>query len=116
MPPRIVTVRHCEFCLPGSACRVHRAGVECESCDSTGFEDVRHSDRVCAACDGSGTRKRKPGRPITTGSSATQRIVYRVTAAQRAELDEEARRLGLSSADLAAKARAFPKLGTEVKR
>lgn len=60
--------------------------------------------------------RRKPGRPVTTGSSSTQLIVYRVTAAQRAELDEEARRLGLSSADLAAKARAFPKLGTEMKR
>ena len=59
---------------------------------------------------------RPPGRPVSTGSAATKLVRYRVTAAQRAELDEEARRLGLSSADLAAKARAFPKLGTEVKR
>ena len=63
-----------------------------------------------------GGPRRGAGRPITTGSSATRCITYRVTAAQRAELEEEARRLGLSSADLAAKARAFPKLGTEVKR
>lgn len=48
------------------------------------------------------------GRPVSTGSSATKPIVFRVTAEQRAELDAEARRLGLPSADLAAKRRAFP--------
>lgn len=48
------------------------------------------------------------GRPVTTRSSTTKPVVYRVTAEQRAELDAEAARLGLASADLAAKRRAFP--------
>lgn len=53
-------------------------------------------------------RRPRAGRPVSTGSSATQRVVYRVTAEQRAELDAEATKLGLGSADLAAKRRAFP--------
>jgi hypothetical protein len=61
--------------------------------------------------------KRKPkhggarpgaGRHVTTGSSATRPVVFRVTAEQRDELEAEARQLGLASADLAAKRRAFP--------
>ncbi len=48
------------------------------------------------------------GRPITTGSAITKKVVFRVSAAQRAELDAEAKRLGLSSADVAAKRRTFP--------
>jgi len=60
--------------------------------------------------------KRKPGRggarpgagrPVSTGSGSN-RVVFRVTAEQRAELDAEAARLGLTSADLAAKRRVFP--------
>lgn len=60
--------------------------------------------------------KRKPGRggarpgagrPVSTGAG-TNRVVFRVTSEQRAELDAEAARLGLASADLAAKRRAFP--------
>ncbi len=50
----------------------------------------------------------KPGRPITTGSAATKKVAFRVSTAQRAELDAEAKRLGLSSADVAAKRRTFP--------
>jgi hypothetical protein len=55
-----------------------------------------------------GGKRPGAGHPITTGSNATARVVYRVSAAQRAELATEAQRLGLSSADLAAKRRAFP--------
>jgi len=60
--------------------------------------------------------KRKPGRggarpgagrPVSTGAGSN-RIVFRVSAEQRAELVAEAARLGLASADLAAKRRAFP--------
>lgn len=53
----------------------------------------------------------KPGRPVTTGSAATKKVAFRVSAAQRAELDAEAKRLGLSSADVAAKRRTFPEGG-----
>lgn len=59
-------------------------------------------------------RKRKnapgAGRPrgsTTTGSDATKRVVYRVSTAQRAELDAEGATVGVSG-DLAAKRRAFP--------
>lgn len=55
-----------------------------------------------------GGRRPGAGRPATTRSGATQRVVYRVTSEQRAELSAEAARLGLASADLAAKRRAFP--------
>ena len=63
------------------------------------------------------TDKRKPGRggarpgagrPVSTRSSTTKPVVFRVTAEQRAELYAEALALGLGSADLAAKRRAFP--------
>lgn len=50
----------------------------------------------------------KAGRPVSTGSSTTKPIVFRVTAEQRAELAAEAAQLGLPSADLAAKRRVFP--------
>jgi len=59
--------------------------------------------------------KRKPGRggarpgagrPVSTGAGAN-RIVFRVSNAQRDELAAEATRLGLSSAALAAKRRVF---------
>jgi len=55
-------------------------------------------------------KKTKPrrGRPVTTGSKATAPVSYRVSAAQRAELQAEADRLGLESANEAAKRRAFP--------
>jgi len=60
--------------------------------------------------------KRKPGRGGArpgagrprSPDSAVLRVAFRVTAEQRAELDAEAARLGLPSADLAAKRRAFP--------
>lgn len=52
--------------------------------------------------------KRRPGRPVTTGSDSTMPVVYRVSAEQRAELEREAKRLGLASANAAAKRRAFP--------
>ncbi len=51
---------------------------------------------------------RKPGRPTTTGSKHARPVHFRVSTAQRAELDAEAKRLGLSSADVAAKWRTFP--------
>jgi len=53
-----------------------------------------------------------PGRPVSTGSDGTKEIRFRVSAAQRAELEAEAARLGLSSADLAAKRRVFQGTGT----
>lgn len=53
-------------------------------------------------------KKRGPGRPVTTGSDSTMPVVYRVSADQRAELEREAKRLGLASANAAAKRRAFP--------
>jgi hypothetical protein len=53
-------------------------------------------------------KKRGPGRPVSTGSDSTPPVTYRVSAAQRAELDREAKRLGLASANEAAKLRAFP--------
>jgi hypothetical protein len=49
-----------------------------------------------------------PGRPVSTGSDRTREVRFRVSAAQRAELEAEATRLGLSSADLAARRRVFP--------
>lgn len=54
---------------------------------------------------------RRPGRPVSTGSDSTRPVQYRVSAAQRAELEAEARCLGLASADAAAKRRAFPNQG-----
>ncbi len=50
----------------------------------------------------------RAGRPKTTGSRTEKPVRFRVSNAQRAELDAEARRLGLSSADVAAKRRTFP--------
>lgn len=52
--------------------------------------------------------RRSPGRPVTTGSDSTRPVQYRVSAAQRAELEAEAKRLGLASGNEAAKLRAFP--------
>lgn len=60
-------------------------------------------------------RQRKPrtvtpkpkGHPVTTGSGLTPPIQYRVSVAQRAELEEEGHARGIS-ADRAAKLRAFP--------
>jgi len=49
----------------------------------------------------------RPGRR-TTGSKSTPTVSYRVSASQRAELAAEAARLGLASANEAAKRRAFP--------
>lgn len=54
-----------------------------------------------------GGARRNAGRPISTGSTATRPVHYRVSAEQRAELDAEGKRLGIS-ADLVAKLRAFP--------
>jgi len=57
--------------------------------------------------------KRGPGRTrgsITTGSESTKRVVYRVSSAQRAELEAEGKALGISG-DLVAKRRAFPDAG-----
>ncbi len=61
-----------------------------------------------------GGKRPGAGHPVTTGSSATRPVHFKVTAAQRAELDAEAKRLGLSSADVAAKRRTFPALGAIV--
>lgn len=52
-------------------------------------------------------RRRRAGRPVSTGSAATPLVAYRVSAAQRAELAEEGRALGISPNE-AAKRRAFP--------
>lgn len=46
------------------------------------------------------------GRHATTGSDGVRPIQFRVTADQRAELDAEAQRLGLTSGDMAVKRRA----------
>lgn len=54
--------------------------------------------------------RHKRGRPrgsVTTGSDSTKPVVYRVSSAQRAELDAEGKALGISG-DLVAKRRAFP--------
>jgi hypothetical protein len=75
----------------------------------TGIDIVAALKPIQDTIDAMAPTKRPPGRTISTGSAATKLVQYRVTAAQRAELDAEAARLGLSSADLAAKLRAFPK-------
>ncbi len=49
----------------------------------------------------------RPAGSITTGSQDAKRVTYRVSAEQRAELDAEGDRIGVSG-DLAAKRRAFP--------
>lgn len=49
-----------------------------------------------------------PGRPVTTGSDSTAPINFRVSAAERAELEAEAKRLGLLGANAAARRRVFP--------
>jgi len=56
---------------------------------------------------GHGGRRPGAGRPVSTGAGAN-RIVFRVSDAQLMELVTEAARLGLPSADLAAKRRVFP--------
>lgn len=53
-------------------------------------------------------KPRGPGRPVSTGSKSTTPVYYRVSAQQRAELEAEARRLGLKGPNEAAKRRAFP--------
>ena len=53
-------------------------------------------------------KSKKVSRPVTTGSRSTPQVQYRVSAAQRAELAEEAERLGVDGPNAAAKRRAFP--------
>lgn len=54
-------------------------------------------------------KKRKPGRPRTTGSASTPPVFYRVSASQHAELTAEGKKLRPKlTANLAAKRRAFP--------
>lgn len=57
-------------------------------------------------------KKPGPGHPVTTGMAATSPVHYRVTAAQRAELDREGKRRGISG-NLVAKLRAFPAVTTK---
>jgi hypothetical protein len=52
-------------------------------------------------------KKRGPGRPVSTGAGATRPVRFRVSADQRAELDAEGARAGVSG-DIAAKRRVFP--------
>lgn len=56
-------------------------------------------------------KKRGPGHPITTGMAKARPVHYRVTKEQRAELDKEGDRKGISG-DLVAKLRAFPRRPT----
>ena len=56
-------------------------------------------------------RKKKPTlRParVTTGSKSIPPVTFRVSIAQRAELEAEAQRLGLGGPNEAAKRRTFP--------
>lgn len=57
-------------------------------------------------------KKPGPGHPVTTGMAATPPVHYRVTAAQRAELDREGKRRGISG-NAVAKLRAFPATTTK---
>lgn len=53
-------------------------------------------------------RKRPgPGHPVTTGSGSTRPVFYRVSTEQRAELDAEGERRGMTG-NAVAKLRAFP--------
>ena len=52
-------------------------------------------------------KKRGPGHPVTTGSSSTPPVFYRVSEDQRGELDKEGKRRGLTGNQVA-KLRAFP--------
>lgn len=53
------------------------------------------------------SKKRGPGHPVTTGSASTPPVFYRVSAGQRAELDTEGKRKGITG-NAVAKLRAFP--------
>lgn len=53
-------------------------------------------------------KKRKAGRPVTTGSDSNPLIAFRVGKAGLAVLKAEAERLGLSSPSMAAKRRTWP--------
>jgi len=55
-----------------------------------------------------GGRRPGAGRPVSTESKSTPPISYRVSAEQRRELEQEAKRLALSGPNEAAKRRAFP--------
>lgn len=51
-------------------------------------------------------KKPGPGHPVTTGMATARPVHFRVTAAQRAELDAEGEARGISG-DLVAKGRVF---------
>jgi len=52
-------------------------------------------------------KKPGPGHPVTTGSASVPPVFYRVSEDQRAELDKEGKRRGLTGNQVA-KLRAFP--------
>jgi hypothetical protein len=62
-----------------------------------------------------GGKRRGAGRPTTTGSTEATPVHYRVSEAQRAELDKEGERRGISG-NAVAKLRAFPTPGWPGKR